>query len=93
MRTRPESVLLETTPHGSFGVVVELGRPGSGRVLTPPAPQLQIPEVASPPPQPEAAAHAGTEAAAEGAEPGLVGDVRPPTEVESGQLRSHRWPN
>lgn len=95
MRTRPESVLLETTPHGSFGVVVELGRPGSNRVLTPPAPQLQIPEVASPPPHPEAAARTGAEAAAEGAEaePGLIGDIRPPTEVEHGQLRAHRWPN
>ena len=50
LRTRPESVLLETTPHGSFGVVLELGRPGSNRALQPPVPKLDIPPVASPPP-------------------------------------------
>ena len=54
LRTRPESVLLEASPTGSFGVVLELGRPGSNRALQPPVPHLEIPEVATKTPPPAA---------------------------------------
>lgn len=35
LRTRPESVLWATAPHGSFTIELELARPGTKRVLTP----------------------------------------------------------
>jgi hypothetical protein len=35
LRTRPESVLWATAPHGSFAVELELARPGSKRTLAP----------------------------------------------------------
>jgi hypothetical protein len=35
LRTRPDSVLWATSPHGSFVVELELARPGSKRILTP----------------------------------------------------------
>jgi hypothetical protein len=35
LRTRPDSVLWATSPHGSFTVELELARPGTKRVLTP----------------------------------------------------------
>jgi len=92
LRTRPESVLLETTPQGSFGVVLELGRPGSKRALTPAVPPLEIPPVASPSPTPKAEAAAG--ATPEGAaQPGAASKFRPATQAEHNQVFDHRWPN
>jgi len=35
LRTRPETVLWATAPHGSFAVELELARPGSKRTLAP----------------------------------------------------------
>jgi hypothetical protein len=35
LRTRPESVLWATAPHGSFAIELELARPGSPRILAP----------------------------------------------------------
>jgi hypothetical protein len=96
LRTRPESVLLEASPQGSFGVVVELGRPGSNRALQPPVPHLEIPEVAttSAPPGANPTAEATGAANAETpAEPALVGSVRPATQAEHNQVLNRRWPN
>ena len=96
LRTRPESVLLETSPHGSFGVVLELGRPGSNRVLTPPTPRLEIPQVSTPaPPQPAnaAAQSAGADGSNAPAEPALVGKIRPATQAEESHVLWRRWPN
>ncbi len=90
LRTRPESVLLEDAPNGSIGVVLELGRPGSNRPLQPPAPKLDIPEVASPTPPPEAAADAADKAAEK---PGWVGKFGPATQVQHNQVLEHRWPD
>jgi hypothetical protein len=92
LRTRPESVLLETTPQGSIGVVLELGRPGSKRALTPAAPPMEIPQVASPPTA--TTVEAAKEATPEGeAPPGIVGKFRPATQSEHNQVFDHRWPN
>ena len=93
LRTRPESVLLEATPQGSFGVVLELGRPGSKRALTPTVPPLEIPPVASPPPPPKAEAAAGANAGGCRGNPGMVGKFRPATQAEHNQVFDHRWPN
>lgn len=92
LRTRPESVLLEASPQASFGVVLELGRPGSNRALQPPVPHLDIPEVATktPPPAANAAGDAKSETAAE---PALVGKLRPATQAEHNQVFNRRWPN
>jgi hypothetical protein len=90
LRTRPESVLLEAAPNGSIGVVLELGRPGSNRALEPPAPHLDIPEVASQTPPAEAAANTADESAEN---PGLIGKLRPATQVQHNQVLNHRWPD
>jgi hypothetical protein len=91
LRTMPESVLLETSPLGSFGVVLELGRPGSNRPLQPQIPKLDIPEVATPAKPAEEAAKTS---AADGKEdPNLYGSLRPATQVEHNQVFEHRWPN
>lgn len=47
LRTRPESVLWATAPHGSFAIALELARPGSKRILPPRGPSLAIPPVAA----------------------------------------------
>jgi hypothetical protein len=93
LRTKPESVLTETLPLGSFGVVLELGRPGSNKPLQPQIPKLDIPEVAeSAKPTADAAKTAG--AAGEGeADSALVGSLRPATQAEHNQALQHRWPN
>jgi hypothetical protein len=91
LRTRPESVLLEEAPNGSIGLVLELGRPGSNRPLKPPAPHLDIPEVASPTPPAETAADATADNAAE--KPGVIGKFGPATQVQHNQVLEHRWPN
>jgi len=93
LRTKPESVLMETSPLGSFGVVLELGRPGSNKPLQPQIPKLDIPEVAeSAKPTADAAKTAG--AAGEGeADSALVGSLRPATQAEHNQALQHRWPN
>jgi hypothetical protein len=94
LRTKPESVLLEATPNGSFGVVLELGRPGSKRALLPPVPHLDIPEVAAPTPPPAAnSAENAATAADSPTEPALVGTLRPATQTEHNQVFDHRWPN
>jgi len=96
LRTKPESVLLETSPLSSFGVVLELGRPGSKRALQPPKPELDIPQTAdsTPPPADKAAADAdGKKGAEDSAKPGLVGKFRPATQTEHNQVWDHRWPN
>lgn len=91
LRTMPESVLLETSPLGSFGVVLELGRPGSNRPLQPQVPKLEIPEVASTIKPPEEAAKAAAADAKD--DPNLMGSLRPATQVEHNQVWEHRWPN
>ena len=91
LRTMPESVLLETSPLGSFGVVLELGRPGSNRPLQPQMPKLEIPQVATPAKPVEEAAK--TAAANGEADPALMGSLRPATQVEHNQVFEHRWPN
>jgi len=96
LRTRPESVLLEAVPNGSIGVVLELGRPGSNRALQPPVPHLDIPDVTSqtPPPEANSAANAGTDGAAgDSPKPALVGKLRPATQAEHNQVLGRRWPN
>ncbi len=92
LRTRPESVLLEASPQASFGVVLELGRPGSNRVLQPPVPHLEIPDVATKTPPPGANATGDAKAEAP-AEPALVGKLRPATQAEHNQVFNRRWPN
>ncbi len=47
LRARPEPVIWNTSPHGSFEITLELARPGSKRVLPPQGPSLQIPPVAA----------------------------------------------
>ncbi len=95
LRSRPESVLIESAPHGSFGVVLELGRPGSNRPLKPSVPALQIPEVVSATPADKAAAGAtGTGASDSAAESAaFFGPPRPPTAAEESQQVFRRWPN
>ena len=95
LRTKPESVLLEATPLSSFGVVLELGRPGSKRALQPPTPHLDIPEVAGPaqPPASNSAANAAGAKADTATEPALVGKLRPATQTEHNQVFDRRWPN
>jgi hypothetical protein len=90
LRTMPESVLMETSPQGSFGVVLELGRPGSNRPLTPQVPKLDIPEVATPAKTPEEVAKA---AGSDASGPEIVGSLRPATQVQHNQVFEHRWPN
>lgn len=94
LRTRPESVLLEATPQGSIGVVLELGRPGSNRALVPDVPKLDIPQVSSPSTA-SAAKEAADGATGDAAEqsPGLIGKFRPATQAEHNQVFEHRWPN
>ncbi len=41
LKTRTESVLWATSPHSSFSVELEINRPGSGRFVKPPMPQLK----------------------------------------------------
>lgn len=94
LRTSPESVLLEAAPQGSFGVVLELGRPGSNRALKPAVPPLDIPPAPEPPPAATAKADAdGDGKPDENAQPGLVGKFRPATQSEHNQVFEHRWPN
>jgi hypothetical protein len=89
LRTRPESVLWTTSPHGSFAVELELARPGSKRLLPPRAPSLQIPQVAS-------AVSTATSASADasGLSSGSYLDkLRYATPQEEGQVLWKRWPN
>ncbi|WP_197529214.1 DUF6690 family protein [Aeoliella mucimassa] len=52
LRTWPESVLWATSPHDSFSLELEINRPGSGRYVKYPLPQLAAVEkpATSPPP-------------------------------------------
>jgi hypothetical protein len=92
LRTRPESVLIETSPQGSFAVVLELGRPGSNRALVPPPPKLDIPQVASPP-EPPAAEVAKDATGDPASESNIYGKFRAATQDEHNQVFEHRWPN
>jgi hypothetical protein len=103
LRTRPESVLWSTSPHGSFVVELELERPGSNRYLPPRTPKLAIP------PDPSGAAAgngtaatSGSETGANGGEPTTFYDklkhatydkVRRATPAEDNQVQWKRWPN
>jgi hypothetical protein len=94
LRTRPESVLWSTSPHGSFDVELELARPGSKRRLPPRGPYLEIPPVASTTPAPAAASD-------EAADPSKGAGILQPyldkfryaTPQEEGQVLWKRWPN
>lgn len=90
LRTFPEPVLWSSNPHNSFGVELELNRPGSGRYVEPPRPQLDAPAVAqsTPPAAPEKTPAAsspasGTEQSAEA----------PAPKIEYGRPPEFRWPN
>jgi hypothetical protein len=100
LRTRPESVLWATSPHGSFVVELELERPGSDRYLPPRVPKLNIPP--APPPPVAAGGNAGTTSAAESADqPSFLqklrhatyDNVRHATPEEDNQVQWKRWPN
>jgi len=92
-RSRPEGVLWSNSPHGSFGVVVELQRPGLNRPLVPQTPKLEIPQVATTTPTAPADTSAeGADAKAD-EEPALVGKLRPATPADEGQRLRGRWPN
>ena len=93
-RSRPESVLSANTPHGSFGVVVELGRPGLNRPLVPQTPKLEVPPAAAAPAPSNAGQTAKDSGDANGTEePALIGKFRLATPEEQGQVMSRRWPN
>jgi hypothetical protein len=86
MRTRPEPMVLTTSPHGSIAVELELARPGSRRVLPPRPSSLDIPPAAAATPP------------ADGGEPGSSSSsyrdkVRYATPQEEGQVLWKRWPN
>jgi uncharacterized protein DUF6690 len=104
LRTRPESVLWNTSPHGSFVVELELERPGSNRYLPSRMPKLAIP------PAPAGTATAthgtGTASAAEGGQGGdgqpsfydkfkhaTYDKMRHATPEEDNQVQWKRWPN
>ena len=95
LRTRPESVLWTTSPHGSFAVELELARPGSKRLLPPRTPNLQIPQSASTvPPTPSANDAASGPAETAGVPGGSYLDkLRHATPQEEGQVLWKRWPN
>jgi len=92
LRTMPESVLLEASPLGSFGVVLELGRPGSNRTLQSQVPKLEIPEVATSTKPTEETGQTASPVDAKD-DPNLVGSLRPATQAEHNQRLEHRWPN
>ena len=89
LRTRPESVLDNKSPHSSVAVELELARPGSRRFLPPRGPNLAIPPAAAPPvssPTEGASAAAGTGGS-------YFDKVRYATPQEEGQVLWKRWPN
>jgi hypothetical protein len=90
LRTRPESVLWATSPHGSIAVELELARPGSNRVLPPRAPVLDIPQVASSAPAADAASDGASSDS--GGSP-YLDKMRYATPQEQGQVLWKRWPN
>lgn len=86
LRTRPEPVVLTTSPHGSIAVELELARPGSRRVLPPRPPSLDIP--------PAAAAMAPADGGdSESSANSYRDKVRYATPQEEGQVLWKRWPN
>jgi hypothetical protein len=92
-RSRPEPVLNTNSPHGSFAVVIELGRPGLNRPLVPQTPKLEVPPAPPSATPPQAAASAEAAGAEGTAERALVGKVRPATPAEEAQVMQRRWPN
>jgi hypothetical protein len=86
LRTRPEPVVLTTSPHGSIAVELELARPGSRRVLPPRPSSLDIP--------PAAAAAAPADGGDSDSSASSYRDkVRYATPQEEGQVLWKRWPN
>jgi hypothetical protein len=97
LRTRPEPVLLATSPHNSIAVELELARPGSRRFLPPRTPQLEIPQTASTP-LPEAAPSANSSPATTTGTPESAGSsfldkFRRATPQEEGRVLWKRWPD
>jgi uncharacterized protein DUF6690 len=102
--TRPESVLWNTTPHGSFVVDFELEQPGSTRYLPSRALKLAIPPA---PPGPAIAANGAGTAPGAPAGQNAAGEqsyydkfmhatydnVRYATPAEQNQVQWKRWPN
>jgi hypothetical protein len=86
LRTRPEPVVLATSPHGSIAVELELARPGSRRLLPPRPSSLDIPPAA-------AAAAPADGGDPESNESSYLDNVRYATPQEEGQLLWKRWPN
>lgn len=95
LRTRPESVLWTTSPHGSFVVELALERPGSSRTLPPRGPQLPAQTTAPPV---DAHAAAGDSAQDADSEGGMMKTLFPEgaryaTPEEQEQVLWQRWPN
>ncbi len=102
--TRPESVLWNTTPHGSFVVDLELEQPGSTRYLPSRALKLAIPPA---PPGPATAANGAGAAPGSPAAQSAAGEqsyyekfmhatydnIRYATPAEQSQVQWRRWPN
>jgi hypothetical protein len=86
LRTRPESMILTTSQHGSIAVELELARPGSRRVLPPRPSPLDIPPAST------AAATPGDAADPESSD-SYLDSVRYATPQEEGQVLWKRWPN
>jgi hypothetical protein len=104
LRTQPEPVLRSTSPHGSFGIALELERPGSDRYLPPKAPKLNIPPAAAPMAAGAAATanSAAVNSAATGGDQSSWWDrfqhatydqFRHATPTEDNQVQWKRWPN
>ena len=97
LRLQPESILRANAPQQSIAVDLEFARPGSQRVLPSREPQLQIPQVASPPvAMSPSAANSQTESMSS-AGPSLLpvtdfDQVRYATPVEEARLQWRRWP-
>jgi hypothetical protein len=94
-RSRPESVLNANSPHSSFAIVLELGRPGLNRPLVAQAPKLEVPPATSSTATPtgDTAGKTAEDVATSEAEPALIGKLRPATPAEEAQLMQRRWPN
>ncbi len=85
LRTFPEPVLWTNKPHGSFGVEMELNRPGSGRFV-----DLTGPKLVVPPPAPVAAPPAAAPATAEPAAKATTASGPGPQKAKPSDVR---WPD
>jgi hypothetical protein len=91
LRTRPESVVSNSSPHSSIAVELELARPGSARFLPPRTPKLEIPQVASSS-TPADTGGADSNSSGSSLEP-YLDKFRYATPQEEGQVLWRRWPN